>query len=157
MKIREPYRKIPKIVEATLDWNGRMGFNCRSGSGHEMICDASRIHGGDDSGARPMELLLLSLSSCTGMDVATFLRKKKRNLIDMKVNAHGQRSPSHPHVFENITLEYILTGSDLTDNDIRWAVDLSLRKYCSVAGMLSRVCRINYHWNIIKSPEGASK
>ncbi len=156
MQIREPYKKMPKMVEATAEWNERMGFSCRSGSGHEIICDASDFHGGDDTGARPMELLLFALSSCTGMDVATFLKKKKRDLRDLKVSAHGQRSPSHPHIFETITLEYVLTGSDLTDADIRWAVDLSLQKYCSVAGILRTTCKINYHWNIVRDSEGGT-
>jgi len=158
MKIREPYKKIPKTVEATLRWNGYMGFSCHSGSGHEIACDASDIHGGADTGSRPMELLLFALASCTGMDMATFLKKKKRDLKDLKITAHGSRSPSHPHVFESITLEYILFGSDLTDDDIRWAIDLSLNKYCSVAGMLKKVCKINYHWHIIRnSSAGAAE
>jgi len=151
MKIREPYKKVPKMVEATLSWNGQMGFSCHSGSGHDVICDASNIHGGKDGGSRPMELLLFALASCTGMDVATFLSKKNRDLKDMKISAYGKRSPNHPHVFEGITLEYIFTGSDLTDDDVRWAVDLSLDKYCSVAGMLKKVCKINYHWKILRS------
>jgi len=152
MKIKEPYKKIPKVVEATLEWNGRMGFACHSGSGHEVTSDASVIHGGEDAGARPMELLLFALSSCTGMDVATFLKKKRRDLKNLKISAHGSRSPVHPHVFESITLEYVLTGTDLIDDDIKWAIDLSLKKYCSVAGMLGRVCKINYRWNIIRVP-----
>jgi len=151
LKIKEPYKKLPKTVEATMEWDGAMGFRCKSGSGHDIKSDASIEHGGKDDGARPMELLLFSLSSCTGMDVATFLKKRKRHLEDMKISAYGRRVSEHPHVFETITLEYILTGSDLTDDDIRWAVDLSLQKYCSVAGMLGKVCRINYHWKIIKS------
>ena len=158
MKIREPYKKIPKVVEATLEWNGRMGFACRSGSGHNIISDASEDHGGDNDGPRPMELLLFSLASCTAMDVATFLKKRRSDLQDLKITAHGRRMPSHPHVFENITLEYTLTGSDLTDDAIRWAVDLSLQKYCSVAGMLGKVCKINYRWKIIKKkPRGEQK
>ncbi len=151
MKIKEPYKKLPKTVEATMEWDGAMGFSCRSGSGHEIKSDASIEHGGKDEGTRPMELLLFSLSSCTGMDVATFLRKRKRHLEDIRISAHGRRVAGHPHVFETITLEYILTGSDLTDDDIRWAVDLSLQKYCSVAGMLGKVCKINYHWKIKKT------
>lgn len=98
-----------------------------------------------------MELLLFSLSSCTGMDVATFLKKRKRNLDGLKVSAYGSRAASHPHVFETITLEYIFTGDDLSDDDIRWAIDLSIEKYCSVAGMLRKICKINYHWKINKS------
>ena len=151
MKIVEPYKKLPKTVEASLEWDGAMGFVCKSGSGHEIKADASGEHGGNNKGARPMELLLFSLASCTGMDVATFLRKKKRMVRDMRVSAHGRRAAGHPHVFEAITLEYILSGPDLADDDIRWAVDLSLQKYCSVAGMLGKVCKINYHWKIKKS------
>jgi putative redox protein len=151
MEIREPYKKIPKTVETSLVWDGEMGFTCKSGSGHEMKSDASVDHGGSNNGARPMELLLFSLSSCTGMDVATFLKKRKKHLEDMKVSAYGRRAAGHPHVFEAITLEYALKGPDLTDNDIRWAVDLSLKKYCSVAGMLGKVCKINYRWKIIKT------
>jgi len=150
MKIREPYKKIPKIVKAEMEWNGGMAFTCTSGSGHQIKSDASSEHGGDDSGARPMELLLFSLSSCTGMDVATFLKKRNRVLEDLKVSARGSRAAGHPHVFETITLEYIFTGTDLTDDDIRWAIDLSLDKYCSVAGMLRKICKINYHWKINK-------
>ena len=151
MKIKEPYKKLPKIVEAVLEWDGSMGFSCKSGSGHETTADASSEHGGKDGGSRPMELLLFALSSCTGMDVATFLKKRKRNLEDLKISAHGRRAATHPHVFEIITLEYVITGSDITDDDIRWAVDLSLQKYCSVAGMLGKVCKINYHWKINKT------
>jgi putative redox protein len=154
MKIKEPYKKMPKVVEANLEWNGRMGFTCKSGSGHEVICDASPTHGGDNSGPRPMEYILFALSSCTGMDVAMILKKKQRDLRDLKIKAHGQRTAANPHIYENITLEYILTGSDLTDDDIRWAIDLSLEKYCSVAGMLKKICKINYRWKIIKSAPG---
>ena len=151
MKIKEPYKKISKTVETTLEWNGRMGFECHSGSGHQIKVDASAAHGGDDAGVRPMELLLFSLSGCTGMDIATILKKKRRDVQGIKIKTHGQRAPNHPHVYENITIEYILTGSDLTDDDIRWAIDLSLNKYCSVAGMLQKVCKINYRWKIIKA------
>jgi putative redox protein len=156
MKIREPYKKIPKVVSSSLVWNGKMGFRCLSGSGHEVICDASPAHGGDDSGARPMEFLLFSLSSCTGMDVAMILKKKKRDLQALEIKVHGQRAPNHPHVYEAITLEYIVTGSDLTVDDIRWAIELSLEKYCSVANMLKKVCKLNYRWKIIKSRPGSA-
>jgi putative redox protein len=150
MQIREPYKKIPKNVETSISWNGNMGFSCDSGSGHNIKSDASVDHEGEDTGARPMELLLFALSSCTGMDVATFLKKKKCDLSELKVNARGQRASTHPHVFETITLEYILNGADLKDDDIQWAIDLSVNKYCSVAGMLRKVCKINYHWKVNK-------
>jgi putative redox protein len=148
MHIREPYRKIPKNVEASVKWKGDMGFSCHSASGHEITTDASVNHGGKDSGARPMELLLFALSGCTGMDVATFLKKKRCDIQDIEISARGKRAAGHPHVFETITLDYRLKGSDLKDDDIRWAIDLSLDKYCSVAGMLRKICKVNYRWTI---------
>jgi len=156
MKLAEPYKKIPKTVETSLEWNGQMGFVCKSGSGHEIKIDASLQHGGQNLGPRPMELILFSLGSCTGMDMVTILRKKRRDIQDIKMNLHGQRATTHPHIFENISIEYIVTGSDLTDEDIRWAIDLSLNKYCSVAGMLKKVCKISFKWKIIKATDKAN-
>ncbi len=140
-----------------MEWNGGMGFTCKSGSGHDIITDASSQHGGGDLGARPMELLLFSLGGCTGMDIVTFLKKKRRDIKDVKLKLSGQRAPVHPHVFEAISIEYIISGSDLTDDDIRWAIDLSLNKYCSVAGMIKKVCKINFKWKIIRTKAGDSK
>jgi len=95
-----------------------------------------------------MEVLLSALGSCTGMDLATILRKKKRKLEALTINLHGLRAPTHPHVFENITMEYLVWGPDITDDDIQWALNLSLDKYCSVAAMLKKSCNLNFKWRI---------
>lgn len=151
-----PYAKISTMIDVQLDWTGNLRFVSLTGSNHEIILDGSPEHGGKDSGARPMEALLSSLGSCTGMDLATILKKKRRDLQSLKINIHGERVNQHPHIFKTITMEYLLWGTDITDQDVQWALDLSLSKYCSVAAMLKKSCTLNYKWRIYKK-KGAAK
>ena len=145
-----PYTKIPKNQDVELEWEDGLRFISNSGSKHQIVLDGSKEHGGSDTGLRPMEALLSSLGSCTGMDLATILRKKKRDLQKLKVKLHGERAAAHPHVFSTISMEYKIWGSDITDDDVQWALDLSLNKYCSVAAMLKKCCNVNYKWRIYK-------
>jgi len=146
----KPYTNIPKTVDIKLEWSDGLKFVSTTGSNHQMVLDGSKEHGGSDMGARPMEALLSALGSCTGMDLATILKKKKRKLEGLTINLHGMRAPTHPHVFENITMEYLVWGSDITDDDVQWALNLSLDKYCSVAAMLKKSCNLNFKWRINK-------
>lgn len=146
----KPYVKIPKNVETELKWTDGLKFEAKTGSKHQIIIDANPEHGGDDDGARPMETLLSALGGCTGMDLVTILKKKRRNLKELKINLHGERVSTHPHVFKSITMEYLIWGSDITDEDVQMALSLSLDKYCSIAAMLKKCCKLNFKWRINK-------
>ena len=61
----------------TVDLLGNMAFRAITGTGHEVIMDAAREVGGTAAGPRPMELLLVGLGGCTGMDVISMLRKMR--------------------------------------------------------------------------------
>ena len=146
-----PYVKIPKNVDAELKWMDGLKFVSTTGSRQTLVLDASLEHGGNDQGARPMEAMLSALGSCTGMDLVTILKKKKRNLQDLKINLFGERASSHPHVFKKITMEYLIWSPDITDEDVQWAVNLSLEKYCSIAAMIKKTCKLNFKWRINKT------
>jgi putative redox protein len=137
-------------MDVQLEWGDGLKFVATSGSKHQIVLDGSPMHGGSDSGLRPMEALLASLGSCTGMDLATILRKKRRKINQLKINLHGERASVHPHVFTNITMEYLIWGEGIDDADVQWALDLSLNKYCSVAEMLKKCCPLNFKWRIHK-------
>ncbi|MCD6162662.1 MAG: OsmC family protein [candidate division Zixibacteria bacterium] len=144
----KPYVKIPKNVDTELQWTDGLKFEANTGSKHSVTMDASPEHGGADDGARPMETLLSALGGCTGMDLITILKKKRCHPEELKINLHGERVSTHPHVFKSITMEYLIWGSDITDEDVQWALSLSLDKYCSVASMLKKCCKLNYKWRI---------
>lgn len=146
----KPYKRIPKNMDVNLEWDDGLRFISDSGSKHQIVLDGSVEHGGKNSGLRPMEALLSSLGSCTGMDLVTILKKKKKNPEKLKIKLHGERTANHPHVFKTISMEYQIWGKDITDSDVQWALDLSLNKYCSVAAMLKACCNLNFKWRIHK-------
>lgn len=136
----------PVTIEADLIWERDMAFVARTDSHHFVTLDASPEDGGKNSGPRPMEMVACALGSCTGMDVVAFLRKKRRTVEALNVHVIGRRRRDPPSVFEEIKLVYRVRGPDLTEADIKWAVELSINKYCSVLAMLSHSARVLPSW-----------
>ncbi len=85
-----------------------MRFTAESGSGHRVTLDADEKGGGENLGFRPMELLLVGLAGCTGMDVISILRKKRQQVTDYQVQVRGVRAEDHPMVFVEITVEHVV-------------------------------------------------
>ncbi|HUP27605.1 MAG TPA: OsmC family protein, partial [Chloroflexia bacterium] len=63
-----------------------MAFSGLSPSAHTVLIDSEADVGGENSGVRPLELILLALGSCTGMDVISILRKKRQRVTHYSVN-----------------------------------------------------------------------
>ncbi len=141
-------------VSADVVWDGGMSFVARTDSHHFVTLDAAEEDGGHNSGPRPMEAVLSALGGCTGMDVVAFLTKKRRTVEALTVRVTGKRREMPPRIFEELTLEYRVRGPDLTEADIRWAVELSMSKYCSVLAMVGQSARVIPRW--ILEPAAAS-
>src|SRR5262245_53565475 len=86
---------------------GPMRFDVTSGSGHTVALDVVAAEGGEDSGPSPMELLLVAVAGCTGMDVISILRKMHQQVSAYEVRVHGVRAEQHPQVFTQVTIEHI--------------------------------------------------
>lgn len=98
----------------------------------------------DPKGASPMELLLMGIAGCSGIDIVMILRKQKIELLDLQMEVEGFRQDGAvPNVFTAIKLIVKLKG-DFTPEKARRAVDLSVDKYCSVAKMLEKTADISY-------------
>ncbi len=91
---------------------------------------------GDDSGYTSLELLLLSLSSCIGSAVLTFLRKMRKNITGLEILSKGIRRSEHPTGFETIYLEINLKSSDTTADDLTKVLKLSEDTYCPIWAMI---------------------
>lgn len=133
---------------------GGMTFLARGGSNHWVVMDSDPAVGGDDAGARPMELLLMGLAGCTGMDVISILRKKRVAVEGFEIRVHGDRREEHPKAFTNIEIEYIFIGRDLPRHHLERAVELSQEKYCGAAATLRAAATIS-HRITIREPEEA--
>ncbi len=119
----------------------------RADSGHAVVLDLSPEAGGQDTAARPMELVLIGLAGCTAVDVINILRKRRKTLRRLEVYARAERAAEPPRVFTAIELEYVIAG-DFTPQEVERAIMLSETKYCSVAAMLKPSVPITARYRI---------
>jgi putative redox protein len=136
------------IVEADVVWEGDMAFVARTDSHHFLTMDAPSKDGGKNSGPRPMEMVACALGGCTAMDVVAFLQKRRCTIEALNVHVTGKRRQEPPSVFEEVTLDYRIRGPNLTEADVKWAVELSIHKYCSVLAMIAQTARVIPRWTL---------
>jgi len=131
--------------------NNQVRFKGTGEDSNTVSIDGADTIGGSGSGLRPMELLLLSLASCTAMDFVTIIRKQRQDLTAFRVHVDGKRIESQiPAVFESIHLHFDLSGK-LDAGKVQRALDLSLYQYCSVQAMLQPKVQITADFSIQES------
>ena len=135
-------------VRATLETG--MRIDVKTGSGHHVILDAAEHNGGQDTGPRPMEMLLVALASCAGMDIITILRKKRQEITGYELRVHGMRAEDHPKVFVDITVEHIFTGHNIRPEAVERAIDLTEDRYCGASATLGKTATIKNTFRIIE-------
>jgi putative redox protein len=126
-------------MDAKVVWKKRMSFDGTSDSGFTVPLGTVPAVGGDDDGFRPLELIAIGLAGCTAMDVISILSKKRQDVTSFEVQVHAERQDEHPKVFTHLTVEYILSGNDLSKEAVERAVQLSADKYCPAQAMLKQV------------------
>ncbi len=124
-------------MNSKLDWDGKMGFLAYGDSERSVKVDVGTDNGGQDSGARPMELILHGLGGCSGADVVSIIKKMKMELKNLTIEITGQRAEEHPKKFTDIHMVYRFSGTDIDLEKVKRAVELSHTKYCSVAASLN--------------------
>jgi putative redox protein len=134
-----------------------MAFVAEAGSGHSVMLDAAEHGGGHDQGFRPMEMLLVGLSGCTGMDVISILRKKHQDVTAYEVRVRGERAEDHPMVFTDVTVEHIITGHNVSEDAVARAIELSETKYCGAGATISKTARLKHTYRIIESEEAVAR
>ncbi|MCK9994732.1 MAG: OsmC family protein [Candidatus Krumholzibacteria bacterium] len=132
----------------TATWAGGMRFVYKSASGHGLLTDATVAGGGEGTAVSPMELIILGLIGCTGVDVASILERMREPLLGLEVTATYERAEKHPKVYTKIHLTYSLRGSGFDEKKVRRAIDLSENKYCSVSAMLGHTAEITNEYTI---------
>ena len=116
-------------------------------SGHAVTIDTDRTR---NSAPSPMELLLLALGSCTGVDVISILRKKRQSVTGYRVEVRGQRREEHPRSYKRMEVHHIVTGRSISERSVAQAIELSEQKYCSVAATLRPTAEIVSSFEIIE-------
>jgi putative redox protein len=137
-------------MRATIKWVDGMMFVGETGSGHAVVIDGPPDHGGRNMGARPLEMILLGVGSCSSIDVVQILQKGRNDVIACVTEVTAERIDAIPSVFSKIHLHFIVSGHDLKMSSVERAVKLSAEKYCSASIMLSKAVNITHDFEVIE-------
>ncbi len=136
-------------TEIIATWKGEMTFVGQNEAGGTV--QMGTLNG--KPGVGPMQLLLVGLAGCTGVDIVGILQKKRVRLDDMQVIVRAKRASDYPMIWTNIHVTYLLWGEGIHPKDVEQAVQLSEEKYCSVGIMLGHSATITSEYKILKPGE----
>ncbi len=137
--------------EIVAEWKGEIAFIGQNAAGATVQMGTL----GDQPGISPMELLLMGVAGCTGMDIASILAKKREPLDALKVKVRGKRAETYPMIYTEIEILYLLWGDGLDPKAVEQAIQLSEEKYCSASAMMRGVAQIRSTYQIL--PPGAAE
>ncbi|MBN1999610.1 OsmC family protein [candidate division KSB1 bacterium] len=123
----------------------------KADSGHWVSMDAPESLGGEDAGARPLELFLLGLGGCTSMDVISILQKKRIHLEFYECFLEAERVEEHPRVFHTVKIKFVFYGDAIPKDAVERAIELSHSKYCSASAMVGKSAKIEIEYQIKKN------
>lgn len=113
-------------------------FDATDSNGHSVQIDTSPETGGQNYGVRPMQLLLMGLGGCSGIDVLSILRKQRQEVKDFRITIEGEREANkEPSLWTDIQVVFHITGN-VDQEKAEKACSLSMDKYCSVAETLKK-------------------
>jgi len=131
---------VPRIIAT---WTSGKQFVAETETGHAVVMDAPVAAGGRNTAPSPMELLLVGMAGCTGIDVVHILKDRMHKpLVGLSVEVTGTRAEADPKVYTELRVVYRLRGRGLEEKDVRRAISLSAEKYCSASIMLGKTAKI---------------
>ncbi|WP_107853242.1 OsmC family protein [Oceanimonas marisflavi] len=131
-------------MKAKVSWLDGMRFEAVSNSGHKIILDGTN----PGEGISPMEAVLLGAGGCSAIDVVSILEKGRQAITGCEAELSAERAENPPRVFTHIHLNFVLTGRELPEKQVARAVELSMKKYCSVIKMLEKAVEISSSFEI---------
>lgn len=136
--------------EVRLQWLEGKTFVGTDSTRHGFVISAP---GEDDGvGVKPSDLLLLGLAACAAVDVVEILRKKRQQFTRMEIRVTGTQDESPPWTFRKIHLHFIFHGESLQQRAVEQAIELSEKRYCSVAATVRGVAEITTSLEILPAP-----
>lgn len=137
-------------MKASIKWTGNVSFTGTADSGHAIVMDGAPESGGQNKGARPMEVVLIGMGGCTSFDVVSILRKSRQEISGCVAEVDAQRAETDPKVFTHIHIHFVVSGKNLDSKKVQHAIELSATKYCSASIMLGKTAKITHDFEIVE-------
>lgn len=114
-------------IQVKLNWTENLQFVAGTEKGPAIVIDSKD----GASGPTPMELLLMGVAGCTGIDIVLILQKKRLELYKVEIHINGKQADKDPKRFTQIHIEYFVAGKNIPSKAVEHAIKLSEEKYCS--------------------------
>jgi putative redox protein len=130
------------------DLQGKMQLKGTGHTGHEVQIDYIPPFG-EDNGFTPLELLMISLASCSGHTIQLLLKKMGKTIEQLEVFANGtRRMDKHPTIITNVNLQFNLKGDKLDVPSVEKAINMAAEEFCPVWAMLKNNVAISWNYLI---------
>jgi putative redox protein len=133
--------------QMTAQWADGIAFDVQIND-FNVRMDSSPPEGAN-TGPSPKRMVLAGLICCTGMDVASLLRKMRVPFDGFHIEATAPITAEHPKTFEKVFLKYVVTGEKVSRDKVEKAVNLSQERYCGVSAMIRKHCPIEWEIEIV--------
>lgn len=135
--------------------NDNFHFELKNERGHVVNVDSRPEFGGNDMGPSPMELVLMGVAGCSGIDMISILKKQRQEITSFKAEVEGERvQVDEAKPFKDIYVVFYLEGQIIAEKAAR-AAQLSFEKYCSVSKTLEPTATI--HCKVVLNGEELAK
>src|SRR4051812_33911307 len=108
--------------KATIHFAGNDLFVGITPSGHAQTIETDSHR---DSAASPLELLLLALGGCTGIDVISILKKQRQQVTGYRIEVNGDRREEFPRAYTKLYVKHVVTGRGVSEQAVARAIELS--------------------------------
>lgn len=116
--------------------------------GNRVHMDIGKEEGGHGEGAGPMQLLVMAIGGCSGIDIISILKKGRQQVDSFNVDLTAERFEGEvPSLFKKVHAHYTLKG-DLDHEKVKRAIELSIGKYCSVSKTIEATAEITFSYTV---------
>ena len=135
-------------MDASVTWDRGWNFTGTADSGFRLTLGEPDEDGIGEKAIGPMELLLIGMAGCTGIDVISILEKKRQAVSGFQIRVHAERASEHPRAFTDVAIKYLVQGENIDPAAVEQAIELSLTKYCSATATLTKGVPIHSAYEI---------
>jgi putative redox protein len=129
-----------------LVWRGGVSFEGEDSRGFRFAISGDR----DEAGAKPSDLLPLSLAACLAYDVVVVLRKKRQDLRTLQVVVASEQEEEPPQRFARMALRFEV-GGEIDPAAARRALEIA-EKNCPVLASLASKVRVDTGIEVVTVP-----
>ncbi len=127
------------MASVDITWINEQRYLAVDSSNHSVVLSPP-----NDVGMKPTEMLLVALATCSAYDVVNIIQKQRARLERLAVHVEGEQKPDPPWMYTKIHLHFKAVATNLKQEQLTRAIELSMNQYCSVRATISSEVQVTF-------------